>query len=192
MSRKDALADVARARATVEDAETESNSRIAPARKGPDMSDRVRATMQRFLDGEMEMPDEHDAFYIDPSKIPDGTTYEWKRGTVFGKEDRTYAATLEGGGWSPVEAARHPEMMARDHSGYIERDGMILMERPSIITDHVRARDTRASRELIRIKEAEAKGTPDGTLPRDEPALRAVAKGFRKSYAPIQAEIPAD
>jgi hypothetical protein len=68
----------------------------------------------------------------------------------------------------------------------------VTLFRPSIITDHVRARDTRAARELIRIKEAEAKGTPDGTLPRDEPALRAVAKGIRKSYAPIQAEIPAD
>jgi len=166
-------------------------TRIAAARSTPEMSDRVRATMDRFLKGDMEVDDLDDRFYIHPDKIPEGTTYEWKRGSLYGKEDVTYSATLERGGWTPVEAARHPEMMPAGYKGYIERDGCVLMERPSVITDHVRVQERRAARELIKIKEQEARGeTPTGTLSRTEVAVQQNTIGFRRNYAPAPAEIP--
>lgn len=165
--------------------------RRAAARIGSNMSDRVRETRERFLRGDMEIDDTEDRFAIPVDKIPDETTYEWKRGSVFGKDDPTYSATLQRGGWSPVEASRHPEMMPAGHTGVIERDGCVLMERPSIITDHIRARDNRAARELVRMKDAEAmRQTPDGTLSRTEPALQKVAVGIRRNYGPAPGDIP--
>lgn len=166
-------------------------ARVAAARSGPAMSDRVRETLERFRSGDMEIDDAGDRFHISAEKIPDGTTYEWKRVRVYGKEDVTYESTLERGGWTPVEAARHPEMMPRGHTGHIEREGMILMERPKEITDTIRRRDRLIARQLVDMKEDEALSqTPDGTLSRTEPALAKVRHGFRKEFAPINAEIP--
>lgn len=166
-------------------------ARVAAARSGPAMSDRVRETLERFRSGDMEIDDTGDRFHISADKIPDGTTYEWKRVRVYGKEDVTYESTLERGGWTPVEATRHPEMMPRGHKGHIEREGMILMERPKEITDTIRRRDRLIARQLVDMKEDEALSqTPDGTLSRTEPALAKVRHGFRKEFAPINAEIP--
>lgn len=153
----------------------------------PEMSKSVRDTLQMLLDGKIDIDEDiNDPLYIDPDIIPDGTTYEWKRDSIYGKDDPAYSAALLRMGWTPVDAARHPELMpARSTTGYIERPGVILMERPAEITRRVRERDRRAARGLIEAKEAEAQGTPTGTLTRENEALKTLAKGFKKSYAPI-------
>jgi len=109
-----------------------------------------------------------DEFYIDPTLIPEGWTYEWKRFQVLGQEDATHQVHLARMGWEVVPARRHPGMMPSSWTkGTIERKGMVLMERP---TDQVRA------------KEAQIAGTPDGTMTRDHAQTRPK---INKSYEPI-------
>lgn len=109
-----------------------------------------------------------DEFYINPDIVPDGWGYEYKRLTVLGQPDPSYQVGLAQRGWEAVPASRHPELMPDGYTGNtIERHGQILMERPSEITDEVKARDLRRAREQVRGKEAQLSGTPSGTLPRD-------------------------
>ena len=55
----------------------------------------------------------YDEFYIDPSDIPDGWSYEWKRRTVLGAEDPAYQVALARSGCEPVPTSRHPSYMPR-------------------------------------------------------------------------------
>lgn len=76
-----------------------------------------------------------DPFHIDERIIPDDWSYEWKRRSVYGWEDTQHQVTLGLNGWTPVPAERHDGMfMAPGAKGAIERDGMILMERPLELT----------------------------------------------------------
>ena len=68
-----------------------------------------------------------DKFYIDPSMVPDGWDYNWKRKSVYGMEDPAYQVALARTGWETVPTANHPTMMPMGNYPVIERDGMILM-----------------------------------------------------------------
>jgi hypothetical protein len=63
-------------------------------------------------------------------------------------------------------------MMPRGQYETIERDGMILMERPKELSDDVRAADLRRARLQIRSKEAQLNAGPDGTCERDRPLVK--------------------
>ncbi len=109
-----------------------------------------------------------DKFYVDPKIIPDGWSYEWKTFTVLGKENPSYQVAMAHKGWEAVPRARHPHLMPINHQGEtIERDGMILMERPLEITQEARARDLRVARAQVRGKEEQLGGAPAGTFERD-------------------------
>lgn len=131
---------------------------------------------------------EADRFTIDPRIIPDGWSYEWKRKTLWGKEDPAHDIELSRLGWEPVPASRHPELMPKGNWQTIERDGMILMERPKVLTDEAHAKNLRAARLQVRAKEEQLGQTPGGTLPRDEDARTKPV--IKKSYEamPIQDE----
>lgn len=116
--------------------------------------------------------DENDRFKVDMHEIPAGWTYEWKRKTIYGKEDPAYEVELMRGGWEPVPASRHPAMMPRGQYETIERDGMILMERPKELSDDVRAADLRRARLQVRSKESQLNASPDGTFERDRPLVK--------------------
>ena len=106
---------------------------------------------------------EDDKFYIDPRIIPDGWTYEYRMHTVLGKQDPSYQVTLARAGWEAVPRKRHPEMMPVGWVGpIIEKDGMILMERPSEITERMKALELRRAREQVGDKEAQLYGSPAG------------------------------
>ena len=111
-----------------------------------------------------------DRFFVDPRSIPDGWSYQWKRKSVLGKEDHAYEVEMARIGWEPVPVSRHPEMMPKGNYQTIERDGLILMERPKVITDAAYAKDLKAAKNQVRSKEAQLSQTPEGTLPRDEDA----------------------
>ena len=96
-------------------------------------------------------------------ELPHGMTYEWKRKTIYNLEDPGYQVLLANNGWYPVEASRHPEMMPIGARGSIEREGMVLMERPKEITDAVLARDKVTARDQVKIKEDQAGVAPSGT-----------------------------
>lgn len=77
-----------------------------------------------------------DPFYIDPSIIPEGMVYGWKREfyqKAGGEEDKFRIPESLGKGWTVVPAERHPHLRSFSASGhakgYIERGGQILFER---------------------------------------------------------------
>ena len=122
-----------------------------------------------------------DEFYVPPSMVPDGWTYEWKRRTIWNQEDPAYTVQLARDGWEEVPLTRdsaHKAMMPKNWSGNtIERKGMILMERPKEISDEIRNIELRRARQQVRIKESQLSGTPEGTLSRDaDPRVRPQIK----------------
>lgn len=130
-----------------------------------------------------------DKFYIDPKIIPDGWSYEWKTFTVLGKENPSYQVAMAHKGWEAVPRSRHPHLMPINHHGEtIEREGMVLMERPLEITQDAKARDLRTARAQVRGKEEQLGGAPNGTFDRDNKgsSLVTVKKSFE--HIPIPKE----
>jgi hypothetical protein len=123
-----------------------------------------------------------DQYYIDPYIVPEGWSYEWKRKTIYNQEDPSYQIRLADAGWTPVPAtrdARHKAMMPTGNYATIERDGMILMERPKELTDEAKAIELRRARNQVRSKEQQLSNTPDGTMTREDARVRPQVK---KSY----------
>lgn len=109
-----------------------------------------------------------DKYYVDPSKIPDGWSYEWRTYTVVGKENPQYQVQMQRAGWRPVPAKRHPELMPKDWAeGVVLIDGMMLMERPKAITDFQREWDKREADAPIKNIRDKLSGAPPNQLPRD-------------------------
>ena len=125
-----------------------------------------------------------DDFYINPSDIPAGWAYEWKRRTVMGAEDPAYQVSLARAGWEPVPASRHPEYMPTDWAHQtIERKGMVLMERPLEINEEAHARELRKARNQVRHKENQLNSAEAGQFERANKDQSLVK--VRKSYESI-------
>lgn len=75
-----------------------------------------------------------DKFYVDPKMVPPGVSYEWKRKSCYGAEDRDHITNLMDNHWKAVPQERHPGLVT-------EKDGQILMERPKYLTDEAREED---------------------------------------------------
>jgi hypothetical protein len=127
-----------------------------------------------------------DEFYVDPTIIPEGWTYEWKRLAILGQEDSTHQIHLARMGWEAVPARRHPGMMPASWSkATIERKGMILMERPTEVVEEARRIQNRAAKDQVRAKEAQIAGAPDGTMTRDHAQTRPkINKSFEAMPIP--------
>lgn len=117
-----------------------------------------------------------DKFYFDETIVPPGWSYEWKTKFVLGQENRPYYLNLLREGWEPVPAKRHPEMMPQGDYNTIEREGMILMERPLELTEEARRRNLMLAKQQVRAKEAQLTNAPEGTFERDDPRVRPVIK----------------
>ena len=150
-----------------------------------DPAERARqraAEIRGHLGGQIE--DGTDEFYIPSEIVPDGWTYEWKRYIVFGKEDSTHQLALRRMGWEPVPRTRHPEMMPQNASeSWIERKGMLLMERPSEITEEIRRKELFLARSQVRTKEEQLGQAPQGHFDRTEDVR--TRPNVKKSFAPI-------
>jgi hypothetical protein len=134
------------------------------------------------------LPDGRDKYYIDPSKIPDGWTYEWKRWTTIGREDPQYQVSLQQTAWQAVPASRHPELMPTGFRGQtIDIDGMRLMERPEMITNWQKDRDKQNAEAPIRNLKAKLSAAPQGQFDRSNPGGASPVK-INTSFAPP--EIP--
>jgi hypothetical protein len=126
---------------------------------------RARVAEIRAIHGDDDFSD----VYVDKwfAQAPEGWVYEWKTHSVWNKEYPQYVSALQRSGWSPVEAARHRELLFPEYEGEkIIIDGMILMERPKEITDRVRAREYRNAMEVVRNSERKLAEAPSGTAPR--------------------------
>jgi len=140
-----------------------------------DEDPRARATKRAAeLRGALGGMDEGtDDFYVNPNLIPDGWSYEWKRRLTVGQEDPAYQVQLARMGWEPVPASRHPNMMPLDGSYQtIERKGMILMERPSEITDEAKEIDLSRARQQVSAKKQQLGQAPDGQFTRDHAQIK--------------------
>lgn len=151
----------------------------APQREAATNRPTYRDASERMKEIRQTLPDDEDyvdRFHIDPALIPPGWSYEYKRRTIWEKEDPSYTNSLRRNGWEEVPAGRHPGIM-------VEQGGMVLMERPKELTDERQAANTRIAREVIRAKEEQLGMAPTGTLPRDTPNARA-ARHVSRSYEP--------
>lgn len=131
-----------------------------------------------------DMDEGTDDFYINKDDIPAGWEYEWKRKLLLGAEDPAYQVALARAGWEPVPTSRHPSYMPNsgDHP-IIERKGMVLMERPSEISDEARAIELRKARNQVRQKEAQLNSAEGGQFERANKDQSLV--NIRKSYDSI-------
>ena len=128
-----------------------------------------------------------DEFYIDPAIIPKDWDYEWKRRLLLNKEDPAYEVAVARTGWTAVPRARHANMMPSDSSAVsIERKGMILMERPKVITDRARAIEARKAALQVRVKEEQLSAAGQGQFARDNKgnSLVQVKKGYEAAPIP--------
>lgn len=128
-----------------------------------------------------------DEYDLALSMAPDGWTYEWKRKMVMNQEDITNMTQVQMGGWEPVPASRHPEMMPRGYKGVeIMRKGMVLMERPEEITRMVRQEDLRRARLQVRVKEEQLTSAPAGQFDRSNKGsdLVKIKKGYESMPIP--------
>lgn len=116
-----------------------------------------------------------DKYYINPKDIPSGHSYEWKRHTVVGERNFGYETELLEQGWSPVPVSRHPNMMPEGWTGPIERDGLVLMERPIHLTQEARREDDEAARDQIRRREQMNGETKKGNeaMPTTKPIIKS-------------------
>ena len=164
----------------VEEGNKQMNDTFRPPVREDDPRSRAAARAAELREHLGEVVDSTDDFYIDPSEIPDGWTYEWKRHTTAGAEDPAYEVAMKRAGWSTVPASRHPHMMQRGYKGEtILRKGMILYECPTEIIQERKAAEQRKARDQVRFKEAQLAGTPEGTMTRDHARVKpSIKKGY--------------
>lgn len=125
-----------------------------------------------------------DALYIDPRIIPSGVSYEWKRMSVYGQPDPHHQNNLRENHWLPVPASRHPELVSENSKGTIAFEGMILMERPMYLTKEARQEDLQVAIDQVRSVGAQVTSTPDNTMTRDHPSVKANTY-IKRSYEPM-------
>ena len=146
---------------------------------------RKAAELRAHRDGTMD--DGTDEFFVEPGVIPDGWTYEWKTKTILGAEDPAHQVKLARDGWEAVPANRHPEMMPSGYTGVeITRKGMVLMERPTEITEEVRQLELRRARLQVRAKEEQLSAAPAGQFERSNKGneLAKIKKGYEAMPIP--------
>jgi len=155
-----------------------------PSQRVEDPRERARQRAAEILEHIGTMDEGTDDFYIDPTSIPEGWSYEWKSHSVMGQVDPAYQVSLARRGWEPVPASRHPHMMpAGSTEKVIIRKGAMLMERPLEITDRVREMDRIKARDQVRVKEQNLNAPPNGQFERNnkDQSLTKV----RKSWEPM-------
>jgi hypothetical protein len=162
-------------------AQTQNHQPLTPKPREEDPRTRAARRAMELREQGSTDDDGVDKFYIDPKIIPDGWSYEWKTYTVLGKENPSYQVAMAHKGWEAVPRSRHPSLMPLNYQGEtIEREGMVLMERPLEITQEAKARDLRVARAQVQGKEAQLGGAGPGQFERanKDQSLVRVKKSF--------------
>jgi hypothetical protein len=114
-----------------------------------------------------------DPFYIPVDEIPEGSSYEWKRFSVNGQEDPFYLAQMRRQGWEPVDPCKHPTWVPPGYSlPNIIKGGMLLMERPSHLTEEAKLEARQMAMSQISEAEERLGKTPKDTLTREHPGVK--------------------
>ena len=106
-----------------------------------------------------------DQLSVDPKMVPPGVSYEWKRTSVYGMDDSDHLNQLMANHWSPVPEDRHPNFR-------VKRKGLILMERPSYLTQEAKDEDLDIALGAVESVRSNLTSTPQGTLTRNHPSAR--------------------
>ena len=78
------------------------------------------------------------------AEIPPGMSYQWIAVSVHNNNDLVplHTAQWMENGWRPVPSERHPgRFMSADKKGAIVRDGLMLVERPALLTKEAMEED---------------------------------------------------
>lgn len=124
-----------------------------------------------------------DRFFIDKRLIPNGWSWEYKAEKVLGKTDETHMQGLRDNHWKEVEQGKHPGVIVR-------KDGMVLMERPSYLTEDARREDFEEAMTPVRNVQGMVSNTPRGTMTRDHPTVRNASRLNRNYDIPIAGDSP--
>jgi len=132
--------------------------------------------------------DEPDRLKVPKHIVPDGMEYQWITDKVFGQTFGQRRGTFEMKGWEAVPASRHDGLFTpRGYEGEIEIDGLVLMERPKVLSDRARAATDRRAREVVQTKEMQLKGGNLSGVTLDPQHPNAVGHNrINKSYERIQ------
>lgn len=89
---------------------------------------------------------ENDRFHI-IGAVPKDKSYQWVPLTVMGNAEvvQNQLERMRIAEWRPVPARRHPHMR-RNEDGEIEIGGLVLMERPTELTDEARGKEIAGAR----------------------------------------------
>ena len=112
-----------------------------------------------------------DKFTVPEHLMKDGWSYEWKRKTNMGQEDREHQVLLAENHWRPVQSEDMPGMMPSDYKGAVERGGLMLMTRPGYLTEEAADEVLDISRQRVKTQEMRLGLTNQGELPRTKPAI---------------------
>jgi hypothetical protein len=102
--------------------------------------------------------DTPDRLRIEKHEIPEGMSLVWVTDSVLGQGVPQHRAEFEKRGWTPVhqddfDGQFNGKFMARDKTGEINLEGMVLMARPEEITKAAKLRDQRKAVEQVKLKE---------------------------------------
>jgi hypothetical protein len=159
------------------------------AESSRDRAERRAAEIMGNLEGALD--EGQDELALDAISVPDGWTYEWKRQSCYGKTDPGYDSRLARTGWEAVPAERHKNMMPVGHRGEITRDGLVLMERPKVVTDRVKQIMYDRARRAVSMKEQQLNEAPDGTFQRVDQAGRPTAR-IRSEVGKVSIPVPVE
>jgi hypothetical protein len=150
---------------------------------------RAAARIEELRANTRVQEDRANEFDIPMDWVPEGWSYEWKRTHTTGKEDVDNMMTVHEAGWSPVPVDRHPELMPVGYKGAnIAKKGLMLMERPLLLTEAANQRTQREYAKVLADKRESLGETPAGTMPRD--ADNRVRPKVDMKYE--QVDIPSD
>lgn len=110
-----------------------------------------------------------DAFHIPLDMIPANVSYEWKRKSCYGMPDNRHMNQLKRNHWREVPQDRHPDYL-------VEQDGMVLMERPSYLTNEAHQEDYLTARGRVEQVSNSVRQTPDGHFTREHESARRATK----------------
>lgn len=114
----------------------------------------------RMSDAQQErLEEESDMLFIPPELVPEGMRYNWKTLSVFGQQQSRRFGRFQATGWEPVPASRHPGLFTpMGYDGFIEYDGLVLMEKPEELCLRSEARDFMKARDQVQTKEQQLRG----------------------------------
>ena len=120
--------------------------------------------------------EEKDSLYVPKGIIPDGMDVNWKRFSVYGKEDKQHSAELKRKGWRPVPAdmdgfKEYFQAFVDEAHGIIENAGCVLMIRPKKYSDQAKNEQVKRAKDSVNQKMEEMGMTTNKAMPRNVHAM---------------------